>query len=161
MKKKYVILATVVVLIGLLLFSLSSIAKWYVVRHSEEIIGRRIQIKELHINYLRASARIVDFVMYESNKTDTFASFHEFYINFDPLALFSKNYAFSEIRLIKPYVVISQFGNKFNFDDLLSKRDTTQKTSKDTSVFHYFLKNIHLSGGKIRYIDKKINNHVN
>lgn len=161
MKKKYVILATVVVLIGLLLFSLSSIAKWYVVRHSEEIIGRRIQIKELHINYLKASVQVVDFVMYESNKTDTFTSFHEFYINFDPLALFSRKYAFSEIRLVKPHVVISQFGNKFNFDDLLPKPDTTKKVKKDTAAFRYLLKKIHLSGGEIIYIDKKINNRLN
>jgi hypothetical protein len=163
MKKRYVILISIALSIGIILFSLSSIVKWYVVKNSKELVGRQINIKELHFNYLRVSVSLKDFVMYEKTSADTFASSGELYINFDPWALLKKEYAFSEIRLTNPKIALIQNGEHFNFDDLIPTNDTVKiKKEKDTTAtnIRFLLRNIKLTGGLISYTDKQIKNHM-
>lgn len=105
-KKRYIVLGSIALLIFLLLFFLSSIVKWYVVKNSEDLIGRKVDIAGLHINYFKWTVKVEDFTMYEVNKKDTFVKFHELFVNFDPWNLLHKEIAFSEIRLDKPWVSI-------------------------------------------------------
>lgn len=163
MKKFYIALIIIGLLIVLLLNSLSSIVRWYVVKHSQELTGRQIEIKELHFNYFKTAVRIDDFVMHEAFKPDTFMSFSELYVNYDPWALLTNEYAFSEIRLINPHISIIQNDSVFNFDDLLKSSDTTQVAQpQDTTRedFRFLIRNIKLSGGLIDYDDQKVKNHL-
>lgn len=161
LKKRYIVLFSLFLLIFLLLFFLSSIVRWYVVRNSESLIGRKIDLAELHINYFRCSVEANKFIMYEQNKKDTFVSFDRLYINFDPWQMFSSTYAFSEISLENPAVNIVYNDSTFNFDDLLTstdsvETDTIEETSTDTTK--YLVKNISISGGYIRYVDNTTDN---
>ncbi len=103
----------------LLLFFLSSLVKNYLIKNSRELIGRTIDLKELHFNYAKASVQIKGLALYESNQADTFFSFTELYVNFDPWALIHNEYAISQISLIDPYLFVSQNKEHFNFDDLV------------------------------------------
>ena len=157
-KKRYIILGSIALLIFLLLFFLSSIVKWYVVKNSEDLIGRKVDITGLHINYLKWTVKIEDFTMYEVNKKDTFANFHELFVNFDPWHLLHNEIAFSEIRLDKPWVSIIYADSVFNFNDFLSPGDSTavdtipEKESSDT--LKYLVKNLSINGGYVCYEDK-------
>ncbi len=157
-KKRYIVLGSIALLIFLLLFFLSSIVKWYVVKKSEDLIGRKVDIAGLHINYFKWTVQVEDFTMYEVNKTDTFVKFHELFVNFDPWNLLHKEIAFSEIRLDKPWVSIMYADSVFNFNDFLSPGDTTavdtipEEESSDT--LKYLVKNLSISGGYICYEDK-------
>jgi len=160
-KKRYIILGSIALLIFLLLFFLSSIVKWYVVKNSEDLIGRKVDIAGLHINYLKWAVKIEDFTMYEVNKKDTFANFHELYVNFDPWNLLHKEIAFSEIRLDKPRVSIIYADSVFNFNDFLSPGDTaatdTIPEEESSDTLKYLVKNLSIGGGYIRYEDKTMN----
>jgi len=160
-------LCIVLIIIGLsfvlLLTSLSSIVRWYVVKHSPELVGRQIEIKELHFNYFKTAVRIDNFVMHEACKPDTFLSFSELYVNYDPWALLTNEYAFSEIRLINPHISVIQNDSVFNFDDLLKSSDTTQVAQPQYTTredFRFLIRNIKLSGGLIDYDDQKVKNHL-
>ena len=162
MKKRYVILIILTFFIGIVLFFLSSVVRWYIEKNSKELVGRRITIGQLHFNYLRVSVQVKNFVMYEIAASDTFASFTELYINFEPWALLKKEYAFSEIRLANPKVTLLQNGEHFNFDDLMQPDTTNRKKTKDTipSNVRFLVRNISLKGGLISYTDQQIKNHV-
>jgi len=163
-KLKYKILGAIALFLFVLLFFLSTFVKNYIVKHSQELVGRKITFKELHFNYFRVSVRIKDFVMYETNKVDKFVSFDEFYVNFDPLALFRNEYSFSQITLVNPRVQLTQNKASFNFDDLTKSKDTinatpTVDTSKATS-FRFTIKNLQLKKGQFVYEDLQIKNHI-
>ncbi|MFT3740654.1 MAG: DUF748 domain-containing protein [Breznakibacter sp.] len=162
MKKRYIIAAAIGVSLFAILFFMSSFIKNYVNKHGKELTGRRVHIEELHLNYLRTSVQIKGFAMYEQSDIDTFASFNELYINFDPWALLANEYAFSEIRLASPHVHIETDGEHFNFDDLLATEDSAQTEPADTtsSDVRFTLRNIKLTDGFLRYNDKLVDSQV-
>lgn len=163
-KLRYKILGALALSLFVLLFFLSTLIKNYAVKHSQELIGRKITLKELHFNYFKVAVRAKEFVMFETNQTDKFISFGELYINFDPLALFSNEYSFSQITLKTPRVFVSQNKEIFNFDDLTkSSNDTTKVTENADTVstaFRFTVKNLQLQKGLVVYEDKQIGNHI-
>jgi len=159
--KKYYVLATLSLVIFIFLFLLSTITKNYLVTHSEKLVGRKLDIGEMHFNYAKVAVQLKDLVLFEVNQTDSFISFSELYINFNPWTLIKSEYSFSEIRLANPRIQIIQDGNKFNFDSLIPKEDSL--AVKDTSVnevLKFTIRNIQLIDGKVKYVDVPKNNVV-
>ncbi len=65
MRKRIKIIGIVLLVVFILLFFLSSIARSYIQKHSEELIGRKIELRQLHFNYLRVSVQwVLDFHIY-------------------------------------------------------------------------------------------------
>ena len=161
-KKRYIILGVASFLVFVLLFSLSTITKNYLVKNSEKLIGRKLEIGELHFNYAKVAIQVKDFVLFEANKTDSFASFSEFYVNLNPWTLPSSEYSVSEIRLVKPRIQVIQDGEKFNFDSLKPKEDSlaVKDTTNQNKVLKFTIRNIQLIDGKIKYEDLQKKNLV-
>lgn len=160
-KKRYIVIGSFLLLIFLFLFLLSTFVKSYFVRNSEKLIGRKVNMKELHFNYFKVSVIVRDFKMFEKNGKDTFISFRELYVNFDPWKLLHNEYAFSEISLVDPYVYISQNKDTFNFSDMTGGADTSSAERKDTShsVFMYTVRNLSIKGGKGVFEDLHLKSH--
>lgn len=161
MKKRYLIPGIILAVLAILLFFLSTIAKNYLVKNSEKLIGRKIGIGELHFNYAKVAVQVKDFVMYEDNKTDPFLSFSEFYINLNPWALLSGEYSVSEIGLIQPKIQVIQNGESFNFVSLMPKDSTNavENPAKD-KVLKFTIRNISLKDGQVKYADIQKNNEL-
>jgi len=160
-KKKHIVLSIIFLIVFLIMFFLSTIVRIWLVKNSKEIIGRQIELKELHINYLKFSVEADNFLMYEQNQKDTFVSFQQLYVNFDPWHLLHNEYAFSEIKLINPTVSLIYSDTTFNFDDLLTSNDTIAKDTVDeanSDTVRYLVKNLVISGGYIKYEDKTVGN---
>jgi hypothetical protein len=160
-KKRYIILGILFLLIISALFFLTDFTRNYLVKNSEKLIGRRLEIGELHFNYAKVAVQVKDLVLFEANKTDSFASFSELYINFNPWTLPSGEYSFSEIRLVNPKVQVIQNGEIFNFDSLIPKEDSL--ALKDTTIneaLKFTIENIHLVNGKVNYNDVQKNNKL-
>ncbi len=155
-KRWHIVLSIIFVIIFLILFFLSDIIRSYVVKNSEKLIGRKIELKELHINYFKCSFTAKDFVLYEKNKKETFVSFEELYINFAPWHLFKKEYAISEFRLVKPYVSLIYSKEGFNFKDMMTSTDTTKITKAKGDTVRYLVEHINIIGGNIKYQDKTV-----
>jgi hypothetical protein len=160
-KKRYIVLGTLSLIIVALLFFLSTFTKNYLVKNSEKLIGRKLEIGELHFNYAKVAIQVTDLVLYEKNETDQFLSFSELYINFDPWTLPSGEYSFSEIRLANPQVQVIQDGDKFNFDSLKPKEDSIQvKDTTQTKPLKFTIRNIQLIDGRVAYNDLRKKNQL-
>jgi len=160
-KKRYLIPGIIFCILAIFLFFLSDITKNYLVKNSEKLIHRKIEIGELHFNYAKVAVQVKNFAMYEDNKTDQFLSFDEFYINLNPWALLQNEYSVSEIRLAEPKVRIIQNGNKFNFDSLIPKDSTeVKKDSTKNEILKFTIRNIQLKNGQLKYVDVQKNNEV-
>lgn len=161
-KKRYFFLGFFILIIALVLFFLSSIVKNWVVKNSEELIGRKIEIADLHFNYFKMTVTARGVVMYEANKKDTFVSFRELFADFSPWKLIHNEYSLSEIRIDSLAANILQTNTGFNFDSLIPAEDSTDVAEQDTSVSNvkFSLYNVKLTNGNLKYEDKTINNKV-
>ncbi|NLA24311.1 MAG: hypothetical protein GX879_05020, partial [Bacteroidales bacterium] len=147
------------IIIALFLFFLSSIAKWYIEKNGEDLIGRKVSIGQLNINYLKFSVKAKDFILYEEDAQNPFVSFDEFVVNMNPWRLLKNQYAFSEIKLVNPFVKIVSHEMGFNFDDIIehfsSDDDVEIEIDEDIeSTIMYLVKNFALLGGQVIYEDK-------
>lgn len=152
-KKRYLIPAIILLVLSIALFFLSDIAKNYLVKNSEKLIGRKIAIGELHFNYAKVAVQVKDFVLFEDNKTDQFLSFSEFYINLNPWTLLQNEYSVSEIRLTDPKVQVVQNGESFNFDSLIPKDTVEVQDTTSTEILKFTIENIQLGNGHLKYVD--------
>ncbi len=165
-KKRYLIPGIVLLLIAGVLFFLSDIVHQATERKAPDLLGRRVSIGAIHINYAKVSLRIKDFVLYEADKKTPFVAFDELYVDVEPWALLRKEYALDALRLINPEVMICQNGNRFNFDDLIPPADSLavdtleQLQAKDSSQIRINLRNVHIEGGKIVYEDQQLNSSI-
>lgn len=160
-KKRYLIPGIILLVLAVFLFFLSDIAKNYLVKNSEKLIHRKIEIGELHINYAKVALQVKNFVMYEDNKTNQFLSFSEFYINLNPWTLLQNEYSVSEIRLAEPKVQIIQDGEKFNFDSLMPKDSAeVKKDSTANEILKFTIRNIQLKNGQLKYVDVQKKNEL-
>ncbi len=156
-RRTFYILVSVLVFIIIVLMLIPGIARVYIVKNSPDLIGRQIELDRLKIGWFRCSVKAEGFVMYEAEKKDTFVSFQELYVNFNPWNLLRNEFAFSEIKLVKPFVSVVFLDSIFNFDDLIPPSDTTDTDTSATEV-KYLVRNFSLSEGFIRYEDRKTNN---
>ncbi len=154
-KKRYIVLGFFALIISAFLFFLSDLTKNYLVKNSEKLIGRKLELGELHFNYAKVAVQVKNFALFEPNKTDSFLTFKELYINFDPWALVSGEYSFSEIRLVKPHLQVVQNGDKFNFDSLKPKPDSipAKKDTTKNKELKFTIRNIQLVDGLVKYTD--------
>lgn len=160
-KKRYLIPLIILGILTIFLFFLSDIAKSYLVKNSEKLIGRKIEIGELHFNYAKVAIQVKDFVLYEGNKTEQFLSFGEFYINLNPWTLLKNEYSVSEIRLVEPKLQIIQNGDRFNFDSMLVKDSIkTKEDSTKNEILKFTIRNIQLKNGQLKYVDVQKKNEL-
>ena len=165
-KKRYLIPGIVLLLIAGFLFFLSDIVRYVAERKAPDLLGRKLSIGAIHINYAKVSLRIKGFVLYEADQKSRFVAFDELYVDVEPWALIRKEYSLDALRLINPEIKISQNGSRFNFDDLIPPADSLavdtieQEQAADSSLIRLNLRNIHIEGGKIIYEDQQLNSHI-
>lgn len=159
-KKRYIFSGVFAFLIFALLFFLSTFTKNYLVKNSEELIGRKLEIGELHFNYAKVAAQVKDLVLFEEDQKQSFVSFSELYVDFDPWKLLSKEYAFSEIRLVNPRVQVIQDREKFNFDSLIPEDTVAVADTTSNEILKFVVRNIQLINGEVKYHDRPKDNLI-
>lgn len=173
MKKAFRITGICALVLCVLFFALClfapRIAKGYVESHSKEFIGRRVQIESVSFNPFRFSVSVKGFAVFEKDDSTKFLSFREFYVNADPLRLFSGNISLSEVRLDSPFAHIEKDGEVFNFSDILerfaSDSANVSAEKKDSSGANAFpfgisVRQIAILSGDILYDDSEVNSHI-
>src|ERR1035437_5084191 len=160
--KSLVIIATVlVIIIVAIALAISPVAKSYIEKNSKEMIGRKITMRNLHVNIFSGTLELDSIYMYEKNDKDIFASIDTFYVNLTLTKLLSKNLEISELKVVRPYLVVMQNGSVFNFDDLMPKKDKKKEESSPNSFpKSIVIKDINFRGGNLVYTDMALKNTI-
>jgi hypothetical protein len=136
-------------------------AKSYIQKHSKELVGRKILIKDLHLNIFTGKLEVDSLRVYEANDRDLFVTIDTFLVRVKLIKLISSKIEVNELKVIAPYAIIIQNGSHFNYDDLMPKEDTT-KTPKAKSSFpkSIVINNILFRKGKLIYKDLQLKNTI-
>ncbi|MCZ4693612.1 DUF748 domain-containing protein [Ancylomarina euxinus] len=147
------ILIAILSFLFILFFFLSTMVKYWVVKNSEELVGRKLEISELHFNYAQIALRIKGFNLFEADKTRSFVAFNELYVNYSPWNLLVGEYACSEIYLDGLDVKIIRDSLGFNFDSMIPVQDSIVEEPTEKKDLKFSIKNINFKNGNFRYTD--------
>ena len=161
LKKRYKIILGIILFLMILLFAAPRIGRWYTVKHSHELIGRRLDIEKIRINYFTGTLRISGVKLYESDSQTVFMSFNQLRVNLDYFPLFRNEIFVKNITVDDPFVEVLQKNDKFNFSDLTAS--DTAKVVKDTipaKPTKYIINNIRINRGYVKYTDQVLNHTI-
>lgn len=162
MKKKilFLTLGIVILLITVSLLLLPGIARRYAVKHSKELIGRQIELKNLQINYFTAKIRLTDFVLFEANDQDAFVSFDTLLIKLKPFRLFYDEFVMDRFYLTGLKAKVVQSDSTFNFDDLVAFHsgpgDTIAQDTSASEPFKFHFSNIEFKNSNFEFENRTL-----
>ncbi len=152
------------VLILAIFFGISPLAKYQIEKNSVEWTGRKITMDHLFINLWRWDVTVKGLKVYEQKSSKQFFSADEIYTDISILKAIGGEYQVNTFRVEGPKLMIEQNGNKFNFDDLVTRftaSDTTQKEPEQPSEpTKYRIERIEITNGTITYKDMLLKNEL-
>lgn len=156
-----IVLSVIIVIVVAIALTISPITRNYIEKHSKEMVGRKILIKDLHLNIFTGRLEMDSIRMYEKNDKELFASVDTFLIKISLFKLISSRIEVKELKVIAPYTVIQQNGSHFNYDDLLPKEDTIKAPKKKSSFpKSVVITNIIIRSGRLIYSDLQLKNTI-
>lgn len=159
MKKGVKILLWVVgaVLALLLLVSLVAgpVAKGYINKHGEQLLGRRVSVEHVGVNLFSGNVTVRDLSVYEDDGNTRFAGFDTLDVSARLLALPFKTLHIGHITLAGFSATIEQEGDRFNFSSLLEHFAADSTAEKDTTPSGWTMKfyNISINHARLSYDD--------
>lgn len=136
MKKSVKIILIVVAALFVLVFAALKLApgfvKDYIVAHSEEYIGRKVNIESVSLSPLTWTVNVDNFALLERDGKTPFVSFEKFRINLNPTRIVTGTASVGEIYMKGLYVHVVQSGDRFNFSDILDFLSQSDSTAADT-----------------------------
>lgn len=161
MKKIFKVLLWVVGIVLALLIVVSvvagPVAKSYVNKHGEELLGCRVEVERVGVNLLTGSVKVRGLSLYEADSATVFAGFDTLSVRALLLQLPFKTVNVRHITLAGLHANIVQDGERFNFSPIIDhfSSDDTTETVKDTTPSEWTLKfyNIRISHANLSYND--------
>ena len=147
-------LAVAVALVTLILSFSGTIARYYIQKNGNSLIGRDVTIGSLSINPLTAGMKVKNLHILEKDGKEDFLSLSSLEGNIRLRPVTRRIINIKGIRIDSLYINIVQDGDHFNFDDLKDKLYAYLEEDTEDSGWVMDIRNIALSGGRIRYRDK-------
>ena len=148
--------AIVIALTALILAFSGTIARLYIQKNSNALIGREVSIGSLSINPLTAGMRIKELRILEKDGKEDFLSLSSLQGNIRLQPIAHRILNIKGIRIDSLYINIVQDGDKYNFDDIKDKLYPYLEEDSEDSGWRMDIRNIALTHGKIRYRDKTL-----
>ena len=148
--------AIVIALTALILAFSGTIARLYIQKNSNALIGREVSIGSLSINPLTAGMRIKNLRILEKDGKEDFLSLSSLQGNIRLQPIAHRILNIKGIRIDSLYINIVQDGDKYNFDDIKDKLYPYLEEDSEDSGWRMDIRNIALTHGKIRYRDKTL-----
>jgi uncharacterized protein involved in outer membrane biogenesis len=90
----------------------------------------------------------------ERDRSETFVSFDELFVNLQTISLYEKGLVLKEIWLKDPYIKVNRNPDEsYNFSDLMEKKASPPPTEEKGKPFRFSLNNIRLENGSIDFWD--------
>lgn len=168
LKITLIVLASI---IGLVLFILlfvslfgGSIAKNYVNKHAEDLLGRKARVEHVGLNLFSGHVAVNGLSVYEENGTDIFAGFDTLDVSVKLGKLIGKEVHVRHITLAGLNVQVLQDGTRFNFSSLIdhfASDSTETEEVKDTTPSDWIinLHNIRINSNRLFYADLQRDSH--
>lgn len=160
MKKILLIVAiSIAVIIAIVAFAVSPIAKHFLINNSKELIGRKIDMENLSVNIFTGRLQVENFTLYEADDSTSFVAFDLFDVNVNLHKLLSKTAEIESVELSGADIRVIQNGNIFNFTDIIeffSSDSTATDTVEEPSEWNVVINDIHLNHSYLYYQDQEI-----
>lgn len=150
-----IVLSSIVALFILISLLVSPIAKGYVNKHGEDLIGRKINVDKLKVNVYTGTVKIYDLAVYEDDKVSEFLSFDTLDVSVKLRKLITKEVYVRHLILTDLDVNVLQNGDKFNFTSIIDHFAPDPDKEEDTTSSNWAMGfyNIRLSHWKVYYAD--------
>lgn len=155
----------VIIIVGLLVvvsLLAGPIAKGYVNKNAEELLGRKAHVEHVGLNLLTGHVGVRGLSIYEENGTDAFAGFDTLDVAVSLLRLIGKDIYVRHFTLAGLDVKVTQRDTVFNFSSMIDhfKSDEPEdETDTMPSGWLLNLHNIRFSNGKLYYADLERGSH--
>ncbi|WPP53222.1 DUF748 domain-containing protein [Catalinimonas niigatensis] len=144
-------------LLLILLISLPYIAKWYLEKYDQELLGREIEVEDIDVNLFTGKLGVENLRILEEDRQQDFLTCRNGQVFISWWKFFSDDIYMREVVLDGLQLSIIQEGEQFNFDDLLlffASEDTIAESSGE--AYNWYLEDLLLSNSSIHYQDKLI-----
>lgn len=152
-----IVISSLIVLLAIILLLVSPIAKSYINKHGEDLLGRKVQVTGLRVNALSGKANITDFTVFEDDKKTPFVSIDTIDVQLGIMKLLKHEIDLKHATIANLDIRVIQNGNRFNFSSIIdhfkAKQDTTKPKDTTASKWNMGFYNIRLSHWKVRYSD--------
>lgn len=138
------------------------IARAYLVKHSEEICHRKVEIEHIRINIFNGGVSILGFTMKEENPQKDFVSFSKLKVRLSLPRLLGKSVYFRKVELDGLNGQVIQNNSRFNFSDIVDFFSKNKKDDKDDkpSGWSVTLNNISICNSALTYQDVAVGSSI-
>ena len=158
-KIPFIVIGSIIGLLLMVLLLLSPIAKSYIERHDQELIGRELSIGKLQVNPFTGVLKINDLTLFEEDGTTPFVHFEHFTTKIKLRELLKHRLWVKHATLSGLDVNVEQNRDWFNFDSLL-EHFASNTSSSDSSGLGLVFNEINIEDGSIRYADLSLGNEL-
>lgn len=150
-----IVITSVIALILLVTIIAAPIAKSYVNKHGEELIGRKLNIEKVGLNLFTGHLAIHQLSVYEEDDSTLFAGFDTLDVKVKLLRLIGSDLYFKHITLSGLNVTVLQQDTLFNFTSIIDHfaSDTPEDTTDSPSNWKMHFYNVSLHHAKLSYCD--------
>jgi hypothetical protein len=154
-----IVIGSIIGLLLVMLLLLSPIAKSYIEKHDQELIGRELSIGKLQVNPFTGVLKINDLTLYEEDGTTPFIHFDGFTTKIKLRELLKHRIWVKRATLSGLDVNVEQDRDWFNFNSLL-EQFASDTTSTESSGLGLIFNEINIENGTIRYADLSLGSEL-
>lgn len=138
------------------------VARAYLVKHSEELCHRKVDIEHIRINVFNGGVSILGFTMKEENPQKDFVSFSKLKVRLSLPRLLGKSVYFRKVELDGLNGQVIQNYSRFNFSDMIDFFSKNKKEDNDDkpSGWSITLNNISISNSALTYQDEAVGSSI-
>ncbi|MGB0881496.1 MAG: DUF748 domain-containing protein [Vicingaceae bacterium] len=161
LKKKHKILIGLIALIIIVLVAIPIIAKNYINSNGKELIGRKVNLESLSLNYFTGGVSLGEFTIFEENDKDVFLAIKKLEVNPNITKIIGQNYVIQNVTIdgLKCNTILTD--TIFNFNSIITHFDTEEEPEeKDTAAVHYAVEKLSLKNSYLSYYDKNLESKI-
>jgi uncharacterized protein involved in outer membrane biogenesis len=136
-------------------FGLPPILKFILAKKLSENLHREVTVKQIKLNPYALSIAVRGLTIKDKDRSETFVSFEEIFVNLQSLSALKRALILSEIRLKQPFIKITQHSDgSYNFSDLIEKKETKPPEKEKSKPLNFSLNNIKIENGSVDFLDE-------
>jgi uncharacterized protein involved in outer membrane biogenesis len=138
-------------------FVLPPILKSILIKQLSQSLHREVTIKQIKVNPYALSATARGFVVKDRERSETFVSCEEIFLNLQSLSALRLALIVKEIRLTKPFMKLVRHPDmSYNFSDLIEKKETKPPEKEKSKPLRFSFNNIKIEDGSIDLLDEPV-----